>query len=179
MTTIVSFSSRKDGNCNKIRRFIQENITNSSGYSFSDFKIEPCGNCEYECFRNRLSCPHTQDMENKLLEAICRSEKAYFIVPNYCDYPCGNFFIFNERSNCFFQGREDLLEQYLRVPKEFIVVSNTGQENFLQAFAQHVTGQPKVLFLSARAFGKRSIDGDLLPSEAVEQVIQQWLIQKM
>lgn len=175
MVTIISFSSRKDGNCAKISEFIKENVPQAQIYSFADFQIRPCGNCGYKCFQNRLACPQIGDMEYRLLEAVCQSEKAYFVVPNYCDYPCGNFFIFNERSQCFFQGREDLLEQYLRIPKEFVVVSNTGRENFLEAFTQHTSGQPKVLFLSAKAFGKQSIAGDLLPSEAVENAIREGL----
>ena len=39
---------------------------------------------------------------------ITDSDLSYFIVPNYCDYPCANFFIFNERSQCFFQHHPEL-----------------------------------------------------------------------
>lgn len=33
----------------------------------------------------------------------------YFSLPNYCNYPCANFFIFNERSQCYFQRQPKLL----------------------------------------------------------------------
>lgn len=114
-------------------------------------------------------------MECALLEAICSSEMAYFIVPNYCDYPNANYFIFNERSNCFFQGREALLEQYLNVPKKFIVVSNTLSDHFREAFSQQTDEEPQLLMIGAKEFGKRSIDGDILPLEAAERKIKAFL----
>ena len=66
------------------------------------------------------------------------------------------------------------MERYERVPKKFIVVSNTGQDNFTAAFQYH-TGDapPEVLFLSARRFGKVSIQGDLMDSpEARDTVLR-------
>lgn len=168
MVTIVSFSGRKNGNCSCIAQRIQEIILNANILSFSDISIQPCGRCEYECFQSRENCPYFDDPECSILDAICHSDMVYFVVPNYCDHPCGNFYIFNERSNCFFQGREDLLERYLKVPKKFIVVSNSVCENFQETFTQHTNEEPDILFLSARALGKRSIDGDLLDTTARE-----------
>ncbi len=63
------------------------------------------------------------------MEAIVRSEITYFIVPNYCDYPCSNYYVFNERSQCYFQGKPALLDDYLKVPKRSIVVSNTNEDS--------------------------------------------------
>lgn len=175
MVTILSFSSRKDGNSAKIAKFLGENIQNATVYSFADFYIEPCGKCDYQCFVNRLDCPFIGDMEYPLLEAICSSEMVYFVVPNYCDYPNANYFIFNERSNCFFQGQTDLLEQYLNVPKKFVVVSNSQSDHFLEAFTQQVNETPEILFLHAKQFGKRAIDGDLLDSKEVERKLKAFL----
>lgn len=175
MVTILSFSGRSDGNCSRIARRIAEHIRSSNIYSFSDFEISPCGRCEHECFQSREKCPHYSDMEYRLLDAICNSEMAYYILPNYCDYPCANFFVFNERSNCYFQGREDLLEQYLNVQKKFIVVSNSRSANFAESFTQHTGKEPEILFLSANVFGKRSIDGDLMDSAAAGETLETFL----
>lgn len=175
MVTIVSFSGRKNGNCSHIARVIQGIIQNANILSFSDIRIQPCGGCEYECFRARESCPYFSDPECDLLDTICKSEMVYFIVPNYCDHPNANFFIFNERSNCYFQGREDLLEQYLNVPKKFIVVSNSTSENFLEAFCQHTAAQPQILFLSAKKFGKQSTAGDLMASQQAKQQLAEFI----
>lgn len=168
MVVIVSFSGRKDGNCRNIANFCANYIQDSSLFSFSDFSISPCGNCAYECFRDRDHCPRFHDMEFRLLDSITRADRAIFVVPNYCDYPCANFFIFNERSQCYFQGHPELLDAYLKVPKKFIVISNTAQANFQEAFTQHADREPNILYLSAKAFGKRCIDGNILDTaEAV------------
>ena len=106
-----------------------------------------------------------------MLEAIIHSEMTYFILPNYCDYPCANFFAFNERSQCFFQGRPELLDVYLSVPKRGIVVSNTNTEHFVKALAYQADREPEILFLSAKKYGKISIKGDLLTDEKVIQAI--------
>lgn len=175
MVTILSFSGRPDGNCSHIASRIMERIPFSNIYSFSDFEISPCGRCEHECFQTREKCPHFSDMEFRLLDAVCNSEIAYYILPNYCDYPCANFFVFNERSQCYFQSREDLLERYLDVPKKFIVISNSRSENFSEAFTQHTSKEPEILFLSANTFGKRSIDGDLMDSAAAVETLEAFL----
>lgn len=172
MNCIISFSARKQGNCEQIAEFVRKKLQNSTGFCFSEFQIHPCGNCNYDCFTNREGCPYISDREYALLDAICRSETSYFVVPNYCDYPCANFFIFNERSQCYFQGHSELLEQYLNVPKKFIVVSNSISENFRLAFAQHVCDEPEILFLSAKRHGKNSISGDLMALDEVRTELE-------
>ena len=164
-TVIVSFSSRTDGNCAKIGNLIKENTEDSILFSFSDFSIRTCGECHYDCFKKREECPHVGDMEYAILDSIVHSEIAYFVLPNYCDYPCANYFAFNERSQCYFQGMPDLLNAYLRVPKRSIVGSNTNEENFAKALAYQTEQDPVILFLSARKYGKSSIQGDLLTNE--------------
>ncbi|MCR5755195.1 MAG: hypothetical protein K6G30_10355 [Acetatifactor sp.] len=128
-TVIISFSSRPDGNCAKIGKLIRSHTQDSILFCFSDFNIHACGECNYECFDKREHCPYIEDMECKLMEAIVRSEITYFIVPNYCDYPCSNYYVFNERSQCYFQGKPALLDDYLKVPKRSIVVSNTNEDS--------------------------------------------------
>lgn len=175
MVTILSFSARNGGNCGKIADYLKDFLPDSQVLSFAALKIQPCGDCNYECFQNREACPYFQDMECQLLETITKSAQAIFVVPNYCDYPNANFFVFNERSQCYFQGRPELLEQYLAVPKKFIVVSNTGKANSREAFTQHTDQEPQILFLSAKQYGKSSIQGDLLPSELVETALRAFL----
>lgn len=170
---IVSFSSRKDGNCAKIGKLINENIQDSILFSFSDFSIQTCGECNYDCFKKRGKCPYVGDMECDMLDSIVQSEIAYFVLPNYCDYPCANYFAFNERSQCYFQGKPDLLNAYLRIPKRSIVVSNTNEENFIKALSYQTNQDPVVLFLSAKQYGKSSIQGDLLTNEkAVSDILE-------
>ena len=110
-----------------------------------------------------------------MLEAMVHSDMVYFVLPNYCDYPCANYFIFNERSQCFFQGREDLLEAYLKVPKRSIVISSTNQDNFIRALAYQSDKEPEILFLSAKKYGKTSISGDLLTSQSALEDIRRFV----
>ena len=170
---IVSFSSRTDGNCAKIGKLIKENTRDSVWFSFSDFSIHACGECNYDCFKKSGKCPHVGDMECVMLDSIVQSEITYFVLPNYCDYPCANYFAFNERSQCYFQGKPDLLNAYLSVPKRCIVVSNTNEENFIKALSYQTDQDPVVLFLSARQYGKSCIQGDLLSNEkAVSDILK-------
>lgn len=141
---IVSFSARKHGNCENIADRLQAIFPEAMLYRFSEFTIQPCGCCHYECFSPSGLCPQADNQEQTLMEAIVRSKMTFFVVPNYCDYPCANFFAFNERSQCYFQHRPELVEAYMEVPKKFIVVSNTGQDNFREAFRQHTNEEPAI-----------------------------------
>ena len=166
-TCIVSFSSRENGNCSQISKLISSLTTDAKVFDFSAFDIHPCGKCRYECFSSQETCPYVSDMEYRLLNEITNSDLTYFIIPNYCDYPCANFFIFNERSQCYFQQKPELLDTYEKVPKRVIVVSNTNEENFRQAMTYQSYQKPDILFLSAKKYGKTSIRGDLLTNEKV------------
>ena len=165
---VISFSGRGGGNCSGIARVVLDALSGRDAVQYFDFSalsIAPCGGCGYECFQARERCPYFGDPVCALYGAVTHSGVSYFIVPNYCDYPCANFFIFNERSQCYFQGRPELLDQYEAARKKFIVVSNTGQDNFTAAFRYH-TGDapPDVLFLSAKQFGRVSVQGGLMDS---------------
>ena len=112
-TCIISFSSRGNGNCAQIGKLIRSLSEEAVLFQFSYFEIHACGKCGYECFADRSKCPYYSDMEYRLLDAVTHSDLAYFILPNYCDYPCTNYFVFNERSQCYFQGHPELLEVFL------------------------------------------------------------------
>lgn len=167
----ISFSSRAGGNCDSISKKIA-NCCGGAIFRFSEHWIHPCRGCRYECFSGAV-CPYFGDSEYSLLEAICHSDLVYFVIPNYCDYPCANYFIFNERSQCFFQGRSELLERFLKIRKKFIVISNTNQGHFKEILSQNVKNEPEILFLSAKKFRKVSIRGDLAQSEqAVSEIVR-------
>lgn len=175
---VLTFSSRRDGNCMKIGSFVCSLLPDAKQYDFADFDIHPCGGCHYECFTKGDQCPWIGDQEYALLDAVTHSALTYFILPNYCDYPCANFFIFNERSLCYFQNNEDLLNAYVRVPKKAIVVSNTNQAHFEAALSYHADPAPQLLFLSANRYGKASISGDLLSSEQAVADLRRFILEQ-
>ena len=164
-TCIISFSSRGNGNCAQIGKLIRSLSEEAVLFQFSNFEIHACGKCGYECFADRSKCPYYSDMEYRLLDAVTNSDLTYFILPNYCDYPCANYFVFNERSQCYFQGHPELLEAYEKVPKRAVVVSNTNEDNFKNVLAYQSGNEMDVLFLSAKQYGKVSIRGDLMTDE--------------
>ena len=164
-TCIISFSSRPDGNCAQIGKLIRSISEEAVLFQFSNFEIHACGMCGYECFADRSKCPYYNDMEYRLLDAVTHSDLTYFILPNYCEYPCANYFVFNERSQCYFQHHPELLEAYEKVPKRAIVVSNTNEDNFKNVLAYQSCYEMDVLFLHAKKYGKVSIRGDLMTDE--------------
>ena len=173
---IISFSGRKNGNCRHIAEIIKkhkEETENTSIAAFSELHVSPCGECDYECFRD-TNCPHHDDGLYELYELVCSCDIVYYVVPNYCDYPCSDFFVFNERSQCYFQKHPEGYPSYFKIRKKFIVISNTNIENFKKAFSIQVEEgtEPEILFLQAKSFGKVSLDGDLMTSvQARKQVI--------
>ncbi len=180
MITIVNFSGRKSGNCRAISKVIAAShyADETSVFDFCDIKLEPCGRCEYECFGSEKQCPYQPDGVYDLYDRITRSDLAYFIVPNYCDYPNANYFIFNERSQCYFQHNEQLLDRYLSVKKRFVVISNTQTQNFTTALGYHIPeGEiPDILFLPAKAYHKVSIDGDLMTSPEAKKAVESFCL---
>lgn len=166
---ILNFSGRENGNCKRISDFVAENFNGEKiiQYNFGQMNLTACGKCNYECFKSRKDCPYFSDGIYEIYDCITNADLAFFIIPNYCDYPCANYFIFNERSQCYFQGREDLLNKYLQVKKKFIVTSNTNRANFLKVFEyqREESVEPEILFLSAKSYGKNSLDGNITDSK--------------
>ena len=179
---IINFSGRENGNCSDIADVIvqaecdEHDVTR---YDIYALEMSPCGGCVYDCFENSANCPYIDDDIYKIYASICSSDMVYYIVPNYCDYPNAFFFIFNERSQCFFQGKPDKLEQYANINKKFIVLSNTEKENFRHAFKYHVSESSSVdaLFLSAKSFGMNSTNGRLMKSNEAKQIVEEYIRQ--
>lgn len=172
---IVSFSSRRNGNCAQIGKLMESVLDHAELFDFSNHSIHPCGECDYQCFTSAQNCPYTDDMEYQILDAVTHSDLTYFIIPNYCDYPCANFYIFNERSQCYFQGHPELLDLYEKVQKRAVVVSNTNEENFIKALSYQSYEKTEILFLSAKRYGKVSIKGDLLTEYDVIKDIMKFI----
>lgn len=173
---IISFSSRANGSCGQIGSLIQEYYgQNACLFRFSDFSISSCNRCNYQCFSKNRPCPHLEDMEQTLIKSILSSALTYFIVPNYCDFPCSNYFVFCERQQSYFGNHTEQLKLYEAIPKRFITITNTNQDNFKRAFSYHVNGTPDILYLSARHYGKISLNGDLLSSSQAKKDILSFL----
>lgn len=176
--TIINFSGRANGNCSNISNILARKYESESveSFDFCSESVSPCGKCDYECFKEEKPC--TIDAVNRIFESIVGADLAFFVMPNYCDYPPANYFAFNERSCGYFLKDEKLLSKYLAVKKKFIVVSNTELENFAKAFSYQVADgeKPDMLFLSAKKFNSISIDGDMMTNAFAQKLVEDFAI---
>ena len=145
------------------------------GYTADSSAISPCGNCNYECLMNEKRCLNISDTQIKIMDAVCKAKLVYFIVPNYCGFPCANYFAYNEKSVGYFNKDEELLEIYLSVPKRFIIISNAEDDVFSYAMQQQTNLEPEILYLKAKKYGKNSIDGNILESAEAQADLKAFL----
>ena len=89
--------------------------------------------------------------------------------------PSGNYFAINERSVGYFNMNRDLLNQYLTVPKRFIIVSNTESDFFRKAMQQQTNQEIVALYMKTSTYQKRSTAGDMLDSEEAKADLMQFL----
>ena len=163
---ILNFSGRKNGNCSAIAQHITNYYEYANIRSYHiDHKFSACGGCNYECLTPGATCPNVSDFQKEVMEAICESDITYYIVPNYCGLPTGNYFAFNERSVGYFNMDCALKGKYQSVTKGFVVVSNTENDYFVQALKSQTNQEMKILYMKTGKYGKRSTAGDILESE--------------
>lgn len=176
MIVVVNFSSRKDGNCYQISGVVKKHYKEKKVkiFNFHENTYHSCGHCDYECFKKKCKIG---DGINEIFKAIVQSEETIFVVPNYCDYPNSNFFLFNERSCGFFNGNKDLMNRYLNIPKKFIVVSNSCNNSFKTAFSYHLSSDetPNILYFNSKKFDQNPLDGKLMSNKEAEHLVYDFL----
>lgn len=176
---ILHFSARDDGNCAAIARELARLHARAeiTLWPLAKVNISPCRGCRYECFAHAEACPYADDNVRSIYDTILHSDLAYFILPNYADYPPALYFAFNERSNCVFQGDEPLLNAYLAVPKRFIIVSNQPAPSF-EGIPKYHTAEgaaPALLYLPPRRFSPSSIDGTMMEAAEARELLHQFV----
>ena len=127
-----------DGNCAQIADYIEQFYmrTNVRSVIIDCKNFAPCGGCDYECLKTGMICPILTQQQKQIMDAICDSDLVYFLVPNYCGYPCANYFAYNERTVGYFNLNRARMDRYMNVPKRFIIVSNSEGVNFKDAMHQ-------------------------------------------
>ena len=173
---ILNFSGRKVGNCSAIADHISDYHTNANVRSYHiDRTFGTCGGCNYECLMPGVVCPNVTAFQKEVMDAICESDVTYYIIPNYCGLPSGNYFAFNERSVGYLNMDRELTRKYRAPAKGFIIVSNTESECFVQALRQHTAGEIKPLYMKTGKYGKRSTAGDIRESQAARADLDSYL----
>ena len=171
---ILTFSTRNNGNCANVGKFISNyHRENVQTFIIGAENVSPCGNCDYECLTPGAVCPKVDAQYNGLMDAICQCDLVYFVVPNFCGYPCASYFAFNERTVGYFQMDRGRMKHYMDIPKKFVIVSNT--EGFEAVMRQQTSGDPKFLYLKSGKYKKRSTAGDILESEEARNDLEAFL----
>lgn len=133
MNIIVSFSGRKDGNCDTIAKYIsaKEDLV----LFMREISAQPCANCNYECMTG--SCKYHSDGIYAFFEKLAMADKVFFIVPMYCGNPSALYFIMNERCQDYFMQNES---QYEKIIERLYIIGVYGSAeedpDFLNFFAR-------------------------------------------
>lgn len=178
---ILHFSARSSGNCAAIAHQLRQLHSGAeiALYPVAALDISPCRGCNCQCFTRAEACPHAQDDVRRIYQAIMDADLAYFILPNYADQPPALYFAFNERSNCFFQGNEALLNAYLAVPKRFIIVSNRPTPAFDALPQYHIAegATPPLLYLPPRRYCRSSLDGTMMEASEARELLERFVLE--
>lgn len=132
----------------------------------------PCNQCNYECIKIETICPHKEDHKS-VMDSIMNSDLVYFIVPNYCGFPCANYFAYNERTVGYFSMDRALMKKYMDIPKKFIL-GVILKVVFLQAMRQQLD-EPQMLYHKTREFGKKASMVICLTQKWLKNVLLQFL----
>lgn len=139
MNLLISFSARKDGNCDEIAKFLAND--DDTIVHVRDLDIHGCANCDYECFAD--GCKYRNDEIYSLYDSMKGYQKVLFIVPMYCGNPASLYFMFHERSQDYFMCHE---EEYENLIKKLFIIGVYGCEenspDFLACFEKWFDGTP-------------------------------------
>lgn len=130
---IVSFSGRRNGNCDRIAEYISSK--DDLILSMREISVRPCADCDYECMSDR--CKYHSDGIYSFFEKIPLADKVFFIVPMYCGNPSALYFILNERCQDYFMHNESQYEEM--VEKLYIIGVYGNAEDypdFLNSFVR-------------------------------------------
>ena len=174
---ILQFSARPTGNSSAISNRIKDYYTteNVQIFTIDNNIITSCGNCDYECLRPESVCPNVTSQQTRIMDTTIQADKVFFVIPNYCGFPCANYYAFNERMVGYFNLDRSKQSRYISVEKHFIIISNTEGSNFEKAVQQHVSEKPDILYLKTRQYQVNSISGDLMKSESAQKDLQNYL----
>lgn len=178
-TCVISFSSRADGNCAAIADCVQETLgaEGLTRFDFSGLSVHGCGACHCECFRQREACPYFADDAFRLNEAAALADRAVFIVPNYCDFPCSNFSCSTSGASAASTGMPSWRTAILPCRRNSSLSAIRAGRIFWRRSGTMCCPErsPDVCFLRAAAYHRISLDGDLMTCEPARAAVRDFL----
>lgn len=170
MNLMISFSGRKNGNCDDILNFIATD--EDTKIYFRDLNVHECGDCMYECFKS--SCKYHDDIYS-LYKSLKMYNKIFLVVPMYCGNPSSLYFKFNERSQEYFMHNE---EDYESIISKLYIIGVYGDRNknksFIPCFEQWFENTPyqnRVLGIERHQYGQKIEDKILCVQEVKDKIL--------
>ncbi len=172
---IISFSGRKNGNCDQIGQYIASaGDGNDKVVRFRELNAHPCCGCEYECFGG--VCKYREDDVYSLYGEMCRYDRVILIVPMYCGNPASLYFIFHERCQDYFSHNES---RYEEVVKRLYIIGVYGKAetspDFVPCLEKWFEGSGysgRVLGIERHLYGQKMGDCVLDAAEVTEKIGQ-------
>lgn len=173
MKLILSFSGRKNGNCDCIARYIAE--SGDKIVRFGDLNTHACSDCNYECFDK--ACKYRDDDVYGLYDEMLRFDQVILIVPMYCGNPSSLYFTFNERCQDYFMHNET----YEKIVERLYVIGIYGKKetspDFVPCLEKWFDGSPyenRVLGIERHLY-EQKISDSVLDIDEVRSKIQVFL----
>jgi len=176
----LNFSSRINGNCYSCVDYCLKSFK-GKGYdaeviNFFDYEVNPCGSCAYQCFYTG-KCIKTDDAK-ELFRKLTAADIIIYAAPTFGGHLASSFFILSERENGIFRSGQDYDADYLK-KINFIVIGNLSDGAdmaFHEAFYGFTNKDfyPESILLSAKEYGKHSINGDLIEDESVRNKLEKY-----
>lgn len=169
MNMIISFSGRKNGNCDQIAQYIASD--GDRIILFRELNVHSCCGCNYECFER--ACKYRSDDIYRLYSDMCNYEKVILIVPMYCGNPSSLYFIFHERCQDYFMHNET----YEEIIKRLYIIGIYGKDeitpDFIPCFEKWFSCsayQNRVVGIERHLYGQKLHDHVLDVQEVAEKL---------
>lgn len=174
MNLVVSFSGRKNGNCDSIADYIAEE--QDEVVYMREVSTQPCADCDYQCMRT--ACKYQEDGIYALFEKMSGAEKIFYVVPMYCGNPSALYYILNERSQGYFMRNMKLYEEITEKLRIVGIYGNhTDDPEFMNGFERdyHFENREQhLLGLERHRYGHKMRDF-LLNEKEVRDKIDQFI----
>ena len=169
MNLLISYSGRKNGNCDLICNYIA--AKDDHVVHFRDLNVHECSNCDYECFNQ--NCKYRQDDIYTLYKSMTKYNKIILVVPIYCGNPSSLYFKFNERSQDYFMHNQDYDEIISRLYVIGIYGDKESNPDFipcLQKWFDNTKYSNRVLGIERHKYGQRLYDNILNVEEVKNKI---------
>ena len=115
--------SARHGNCHDFASFL---LPSDQIIALGDMRLEPCSNCDYECFKNS-QCPKSDDIKIAY-DAWIKSDYMLLLSPVYDGRPPSLYYIFEERTPSLWMRSAQGFGKFGNKKAAIVVVGNQDSE---------------------------------------------------